>query len=298
MNVSAASSVEVESRVGPDWVAAHLADPAVRVVELDVTAAAFDTGHIPGALFWHAYGDLRQVDYRPISDEALFALLARSGIGPDTTVVFYGYAAYLGFWLLRSHGHRRVRLMDGARDRWTQAGHAWTTDRYETQRSAPAPYAVAAVSDDVITREAVRELLGDPKTVLLDVRSHEEFTGERFWPSGASQDGGRAGHLPGAVWLAADLIRSPEGKVRDVASLRRLFADAGVSPERRIVVYCTIGNRASHVWYVLRHLLEYPQVSVYYGSWAEWGTTRGQPVQTSGAVKRISRVAAGGVRRL
>lgn len=277
------NAIEVEPLVGAEWIAAHRDDSAVRVVEVDVTAAAFETGHIPGAVFWHAYGDLRPVDYRPVSEEALFALLARSGIGPDTTVVFYGYAAYLGFWLLRSHGHRRVCLMDGARDRWTQAGHAWTTGAYETQLTASAPYAVAAVSDDVVTREAVRELLGDPETVLLDVRSHEEFTGERFWPSGASQDRGRAGHLPGALWLAADLIRNPEGELRDVATLRRLFAGAGVSPERRIVVYCTIGNRASHVWYVLKHPLEYPHVGVYYGSWAEWGTTHGLPVQTGAA---------------
>src|SRR6202042_854184 len=139
----------------------------------------------------------------------------------------------------------RVCLMDGARDRWARAGYAWTVDARGTQASAPGPYEVASTSDDVITREAVLDVLGDPNTVLLDVRSRGEFTGECFRPSGALQDGGRAGHLPGAVWLAADLVRGSDGELRDVESLGRLFADAGVSRERRIVVYCTIGNRAS-----------------------------------------------------
>lgn len=279
MSVSVVNATEFDSRVDPDWIAARLDDPAVRVVEIDVSAAAFDAGHIPGATFWNAYGHLRSVDYRPISDEALSAVLARSGIGPETTVVFYGYAAYLGFWLMRSHGHRRICLMDGTRDRWAHAGYAWTAEAHATQASASGPYQVTPGSNDVIGRGAVLGLLGDPDTVLLDVRSHEEFTGDRFWPSGASQDGGRAGHLPGAVWLAADLVRGSDGELRDIDRLRRLFADAGVPRERRIVVYCTIGNRASQVWYVLRHLLGYPHVSVYYGSWAEWGTTRGLPVQ-------------------
>jgi thiosulfate/3-mercaptopyruvate sulfurtransferase len=185
--------------------------------------------------------------------------------------VFYGYGAYLGYWLMRSHGHARVFLMDGPRERWLQQGHAWTTD-------VPAPpetrYPIVAARSGIATQPQVLGLIGDPEAVLLDVRSGEEFAGERFWPSGGMQEGGRAGHIPGAVWLPLDISRQSPEEVREACS------EAGVGPERHVIVYCTIGNRASQVWYMLTHRFGYPRVSVYYGSWAEWGTTSDAPVET------------------
>lgn len=107
------ATFDVQAVVGPDWIAARVDDPTVRIIEVDVSPAAFDAGHIPGAVFWNAYGDLRPVDYRPLPSSAFARLLAQSGIGPDTTVVFYGYGAYLGYWLMRSYGHSRVCLWAG-----------------------------------------------------------------------------------------------------------------------------------------------------------------------------------------
>ena len=265
-------STKLHDLVEPEWIASRLRDPSVRVVEVDVSPAAFDAGHIPGAVFWNAYGHLRPDAYRPLAAEAFAQLLSQSGIGPDTTVVFYGYGAYLGFWLMRAHGHSDVHLMDGPRERWLESGHAWRASA-DTPPPAPAQ-PMANAGRDLVTLPEMLGLIGDPDAVLVDVRSREEYCGERFWPSGATEGAGRAGRIPGAVWLPADIVGGSSEDVREACEA------AGVVPERHVVVYCTIGNRASQVWYALRHVLGYPRVSVYYGSWAEWGTAEETPIET------------------
>jgi len=269
------ASIEVRALVGPDWIAARLGDPSVRIVEIDVSPAAYEAGHIPGAVFWNAYADLRPVEYRPLSSSEFTRLLSRSGIGRDSAVVFYGYGAYLGYWLMQSCGHAQAFLMDGPRERWLEAGYAWTP---ETVPPSPASYPAGSASAERVARDDVLGLIGDPDVALVDVRSREEFTGERFWPSGGMQEGGRAGHIPGAVWLPLDIAQQGPEEVRDICEA------AGLGPDRHLVVYCTIGNRASQVWFVLGRVLGYPRVSVYYGSWAEWGTARETPVSSEAAL--------------
>jgi thiosulfate/3-mercaptopyruvate sulfurtransferase len=267
--------------VDPDWVAGHLDDPAVRLVEVDVGAAAYDERHIPGAVLWDAYQDLRHPDYVPIDPDELDAVLSRSGITAETTVVFYGYAPYLGFWLMDYHGHERIRVMEGPRERWGDAGYPWSA---EVPTPSPSSYERLGERPGlVVGRQEVEEMIADRETVLIDVRSREEFTGERFWPSGATEGAGRPGHIPGALHIPVDLAREEDGSLADGEDLRRALEERGVEPGQRVVVYCTIGNRASQVGFALRQMLGYTDVAVYYGSWSEWGSSAETPVETSSA---------------
>jgi thiosulfate/3-mercaptopyruvate sulfurtransferase len=255
--------------VGPAWLAERLGDERLRVIEVDVSSAAYDEGHIAGALLWNAYSDLRDGNYMPIALVELEALLARSGITPETTLVFCGYGALLGFWLMGAHGHARTHVLSGSREQWGRACGGLSIDVGDVTQSE---YALPAADGGLLaTRADVERAIGDRRCVLLDVRSDAEFAGERFWPSGADADAGSPGHLPGAVSVPIDLLRNDDDTLKSPAQLRSALDGAGVDGEQRVIVYCTIGNRASQAWFALKHLLDFPEVSVYYASWAEWG---------------------------
>jgi len=206
----------------PAWLAEHLNDPGVRIVEVDVSRAAYEQGHIPGAVFWNAYADLHHADYSPLDRREFEDLLSRSGLAPNATIVFYGYGHYLGFWLMKAYGHERALVMKGTREGWRDAGRPWTTDRPEPVASTyPLPEAEAT---QLMSLDALQGILGSGDPVILDVRSDAEFAGERFWPSGATAGAGRPGHIPGAVHLHADLLRTADGAFKNAAELRQLFS--------------------------------------------------------------------------
>jgi thiosulfate/3-mercaptopyruvate sulfurtransferase len=263
----------------PEWLEAHLNDPTVRVVEVDVSRLAHEQGHIDGAVLWDVYAELKDADYRLADTAAVERLLARSGIRPDSTVVFYGYAPAMGLWLMKLYGHADVRILNCSRDAWRAEGRPWSS---AVAQPAVTGYPLHGQNGKLRAgHTTVTGAIGDPGSTIVDVRSEAEYRGERFWPSGGLEPGARAGHVPSAVHQPIDGLYDERGSFRSAADLRGIFSAVDLDGDDEMITYCTIGGRACTAWFVLTYLLGRNHVSVYDGSWAEWGRMTDTPVEQS-----------------
>jgi thiosulfate/3-mercaptopyruvate sulfurtransferase len=271
-----------EVLVSTDWLAEHLDDPGLVVAESDEDVLLYETGHIPGAvkLDWHT--ELNEPDTRDYVDGQGFArLMSEKGISRDTTLVLYGdrnnwWAAY-ALWVATLFGHPDVRLLDGGRAKWIAEDRPLTRDVPER---VPADYPVIDRDDTRIRafRSQVEQHLGRP---MIDVRSPGEYSGELLHMPDYPQEGAvRGGHIPGARSVPWARAAAEDGTFRERKELEGIYAgEAGLQPGDDIVVYCRIGERSSHTWFVLRHLLGYPHVRNYDGSWTEWGNSVRVPIK-------------------
>jgi thiosulfate/3-mercaptopyruvate sulfurtransferase len=268
--------------VSPEWAQEHLNDPNVRFVEVDVDTAAYEQSHLPGAVGWNWTSQLADGIRRDIAGRDDFsALLSAGGIGPDTTIVLYGdnnnwFAAW-AYWQLKLYGHKDVRILDGGRKYWLDHGLPLSTDVASyaaTGYRLPEPdFALRAFRDDILPR------LSDKELVLVDVRAPAEFSGELLAPPGLSETAQRAGHIPGAASIPwAQTVRE-DGTFKSLDELKALYAAKGVTSDKDIIAYCRIGERSSHTWFVLHELLGYDRVRNYDGSWTEWGSMVGVPIE-------------------
>ncbi len=268
--------------VDADWAQEHVSDPKVRFVEVDVDTNAYNEGHIQGAVAWNWTTELQDQLTRDIATkEQTEALLSRSGINPDTTIALYGdnnnwFAAY-AYWLLKIYGHRDVRLINGGRKKWLADGRPLTND----VPSYPATSYLASAPDLSIraSRDEVLKLLAQANHALVDVRSPAEFSGEIIAPPGMTETAQRAGHIPGANSIPWGQAVRDDGTFKSADELAALYGGKGVTIDKEVVAYCRIGERSSHSWFVLKELLGYPKVRNYDGSWTEWGSSVGLPIE-------------------
>ena len=276
-----------DTLVDTEWAKAHLEDPAVRFVEVDVDTTAFEQSHLPGAVGWNWTSQLADGIRRDIaSREDFSALLSSSGIGPDTTIILYGdnnnwFAAW-AYWQLKLYGHRDVRILNGGRKYWLDNGLPLAVDvpTFEpTGYQLPEPdFSLRAYRDDILPR------LGDEGLALVDVRSPAEFNGEIIAPPGMSETAQRAGHIPGAASVPWAQTGREDGTFKSAEELAALYEAKGVTPDKDVIAYCRIGERSSHTWFVLHELLGYQRVRNYDGSWTEYGSLIGVPIEKSAAV--------------
>ena len=273
--------------VDADWVEAHLDDPGVVLVEVDEDTTAYDKGHIRGAVKLDWRKDLQDPVRRDFVDRHGFEqLMSERGIGNDDTVVLYGgnnnwFAAY-AYWQFKLYGHGDVKLLDGGRKKWELDGRTLTTetaDRPATTYTAQAPdTSIRAFRDEVVAAIGQKN--------LVDVRSPDEFSGKILAPAHLPQEQSqRPGHIPGAINIPWSKAANEDGTFKSDEDLAKLYGDEGFDGSRATIAYCRIGERSSHTWVVLHELLGHGDVKNYDGSWTEYGSLIGVPIELGAGVK-------------
>ncbi len=278
-----AGYIHPEVLVETSWVAEHLNDPAVRIIEADEDVLLYELGHIAGAvkLDWHI--DVQDAVARDFVDQKGFEqLLSRWGISNDTTVVLYGdrnnwYACYT-FWLFTMYGNTNVRVMDGGRVKWEAEKRPLVKD---VVQHAPTSYHARPMDESLRAyREDVAEGLKNPNRRLIDVRSPQEYTGELLHMVNYPQEGAqRGGHIPTAKNIPWGTAANADGTFKSAEELRQIYHSKDITPDRDVISYCRIGERSAHTWFALTYLLGYPRVRNYDGSWTEWGNIVRAPIE-------------------
>jgi len=275
-----------DSLVSTQWAADNLDNPKIRLIEVDVDTAAYDIGHAPGAVGWNWKADLETQLARDIADKAgIEKLLSEAGVDKDTTIVLYGdnsnwFAAY-ALWVLKYYGVENAKLMNGGRKKWVDEGRPLdtVTPSYgKTSISVGSPKQdIRAVRDEVL---AHLNKVNSGKGALVDVRGPKEFSGELLAPENLPQEGSqRGGHIPGAKNITWASACNEDGTFKTADELMELYGGQGVTKDKDVIAYCRIGERSAHTWFVLTHLLGYPNVRNYDGSWTEWGSLVGAPIE-------------------
>ena len=284
-DISARGYAHPEALVSTEWVAQHLDDPAVRIVESDEDALLYASNHLRNAVEVDWTRDLNDPLRRDYLDDRRFAwLMSRLGVTSETTLVFYGdknnwWACY-AYWVFQLFGHANARIMDGGRLKWEKEGREMTREK----PSYPATQYTAPERDDTKIRAFRDEVLKHVQAgkQLVDVRSPQEYSGERLhMPDYPNEGALRGGHIPHAAnvpWARA--VNTEDGTFKTADELRAIYEDeAKLAHDDDVIVYCRIGERSSHTWFVLTHLLGYPRVRNYDGSWTEWGNLVGAPIE-------------------
>lgn len=282
--LAAAGYARPEVLVSTEWVAKNGARAGVRVIEVDVDPKLYEAGHIPGAVGWDWTKDLNDQVRRDIpSVQQWEALLSAAGVSPSDTIVFYGDAsnwfAAFAFWVAKLYGHADVRLMNGGRSKWLAESDRPMT----TEKPAPARSTYKVTGQHPELRAFLADVISAAKSKglnLVDVRSPDEFSGKVIAPPGMTETAQRGGHVPGATSIPWGTAVNQDGTFKAADELRSIYLQQkGLSPERESIAYCRIGERSSHTWFVLSYLLGLKNVRNYDGSWTEYGSVIGAPIE-------------------